>query len=122
MTALAPNTYYAKVAGGGLGHVRLGVSMDVGSRMLAHALVVMVFLPTGNGGSDACAVRLRPSRLRGRTGAAVLTCVVLFVWYIVYMASAGGDLPSAFRMLASVHPRDAGLGAPGDDRSHQCAA
>src|SRR4249920_3127690 len=37
--ALAPNTYYAKVAGGGIGHVRLGL-LYVGGWMLAHAVVV----------------------------------------------------------------------------------
>jgi hypothetical protein len=37
--ALAPNTYYAKVAGGGFGHVRLGLEY-VGGWMLAHILVV----------------------------------------------------------------------------------
>ena len=43
--ALAPNTYYAKVAGGGIGHVRLGL-VYVGGWMLAHAVVV-VFLVIG---------------------------------------------------------------------------
>ena len=38
--AFAPNTYYAKVAGGGIGHVKLGL-VYVGSWMLAHALVVV---------------------------------------------------------------------------------
>ena len=43
--ALAPNTYYAKVAGGGIGHVWLGL-VYVGGWMLAHLLVV-AFLVTG---------------------------------------------------------------------------
>src|SRR5215472_8564943 len=43
--ALAPNTYYAKVSGGGLGHVRLGL-VYVGSWMLAHAVIV-AFLVIG---------------------------------------------------------------------------
>jgi hypothetical protein len=80
--ALAPNTYYAKVAGGGLGHVRLGLTY-VGGWMLAHALIV-VFLVIG-------AIALR--RAGDRRG---LTCLALFVAFIVYMASAGGDPPSAF--------------------------
>ena len=80
--ALAPNTYYAKVAGGGIGHVRLGL-VYVGSWMLAHAVVVG-FLVVG-----ALAVR----RTGDRRG---LTCLAVFVAYIVYLASAGGDPPSAF--------------------------
>ncbi len=80
--ALAPNTYYAKVAGGGIGHVRLGL-VYVGSWMLAHAVVV-AFLVIG-----AIAVR----RAGDRRG---LTCVALVVAYIVYMVSAGGDPPTAF--------------------------
>ena len=80
--ALAPNMYYAKVAGGGIGHVRLGV-VYVGSWMLAHAVVV-AFLLIG-----AVAVR----RAADRRG---LTCLALLVAYVVYMASAGGDPPTAF--------------------------
>ena len=80
--ALAPNTYYAKVAGGGLGHVRLGLAY-VGGWMLAHAVIV-VFLVMG-------AVALR--RAGDRRG---LTCLALFVAFVVYVASAGGDPPSAF--------------------------
>ena len=44
--ALAPNTYYAKVAGGGLGHVKLGL-VYVGSWAPAHAVVV-AFLAMGS--------------------------------------------------------------------------
>jgi len=80
--ALAPNTYYAKVAGGGIGHVRLGL-VYVGGWMLAHAVVVP-FLGIG-----ILAVK-RASDRRG------LTCVVLLVAYSIYMAAAGGDPPSAF--------------------------
>ena len=80
--ALAPNTYYAKVAGGGFGHVRLGV-VYVGGWMLAHAAVV-AFLVIG----AVVAMRARDRR--------ALTCSALFVAYMVYMASAGGDPPSAF--------------------------
>ena len=80
--ALAPNTYYAKVAGGGIGHVWLGL-VYVGSWMLAHAVVV-AFLVIG-----AVAVK----RAGDRRG---LTCVALVVAYIVYMVSAGGDPPTAF--------------------------
>jgi arabinofuranosyltransferase len=80
--ALAPNTYYAKVAGGGVGHVKLGL-VYVGSWMLAHAVVV-AFLAIG-----AVAAK-RASDRRG------LTCLALFVGYILYMASAGGDPPTAF--------------------------
>ncbi len=79
--ALAPNTYYAKVAGGGIGHVRLGL-VYVGW-MLAHAVVV-AFLVIG-----AVAAR----RAGDRRG---LTCLALFVAYIAYMAIAGGDPPTAF--------------------------
>ena len=43
--ALAPNTYYAKVAGGGIGHVKLGL-VYVGGWMLAH-VVVVAFLAIG---------------------------------------------------------------------------
>jgi hypothetical protein len=80
--ALAPNTYYAKVAGGGIGHVRLGL-VYVGGWILAHAVIV-AFLVIG-----AVAVR----RAGDRRG---LTCLALFVAYVVYMASAGGDPPTAF--------------------------
>jgi arabinofuranosyltransferase len=80
--ALAPNTYYAKVAGGGLGHVRLGL-IYVGGWVLAHAVTV-VFLAIG-----VVAV----TRARDRRG---LTCLALFVAYVVYIASAGGDPPTAF--------------------------
>ncbi len=80
--ALAPNTYYAKVAGGGIGHVRLGL-VYVGGWMLAHAVVV-AFLAVG-----VVAVR-RDGDRRG------LTCLALLTAYIVYMASAGGDAPTAF--------------------------
>jgi hypothetical protein len=80
--ALAPNTYYAKVAGGGIGHMRLGL-VYVGGWMLAHAVVV-AFLLIG-----AVAVR----RAGDRRG---LTCLALVVAYSVYMASAGGDPPTAF--------------------------
>lgn len=80
--ALAPNTYYAKVAGGGIGHVRLGL-VYAGGWMLAHAVIV-AFLLMG-----ALAVR----RAADRRG---LTCLALLVAYIVYMASAGGDPPTAF--------------------------
>ena len=79
---LAPNTYYAKVAGGGFGHVWLGLTY-VGSWMLAH-LVVVAFMVIG-----AVAVW----RGRDRRG---LTCLALFVAYLAYMASAGGDPPTAF--------------------------
>lgn len=80
--ALAPNTYYAKVAGGSTGHVRLGL-VYVGGWMLAHAVVV-AFLAVG-----VVAVR-RDGDRRG------LTCLALLTAYIVYMASAGGDPPTAF--------------------------
>jgi arabinofuranosyltransferase len=80
--ALAPNTYYAKVAGGGVGHVKLGL-VYVGGWLLAHAVVV-AFLAIG-----ALAVR----RAGDRRG---LTCLALFVAYILYMVSAGGDPPTAF--------------------------
>jgi arabinofuranosyltransferase len=80
--ALAPNTYYAKVAGGGVGHVKLGL-VYVGSWILAHAVVV-AFLAMG-------AVTVR--RAGDRRG---LMCLALFVAYVVYMASAGGDPPTAF--------------------------
>ena len=80
--ALAPNTYYAKVAGGGIGHVRLGL-VYVGAWMLAH-MVVVAFLAIG-----AVAVK----RTGDRRG---LTCLGLFVVYVLYMASAGGDPPTAF--------------------------
>jgi len=80
--ALAPNTYYAKVAGGGIGHVRLGL-LYVGSWMLAH-IVVVAFLAIG-----AVAVK----RTGDRRG---LTCLALLVAYIVYLGSAGGDPPTAF--------------------------
>ena len=73
--ALAPNTYYAKVAGGGIGHVRLGV-VYVGAWMLAHAAVV-AFLVIG----AVVAMRARDRR--------ALTCSALFVAYLIYMASAG---------------------------------
>ena len=80
--ALAPNTYYAKVAGGGIGHVKLG-AVYVGGWILAHLLVV-AFLAIG-------AVALW--RARDRRG---LTCVALLAAYILYIASAGGDPPTAF--------------------------
>jgi hypothetical protein len=80
--ALAPNTYYAKVAGGGIGHVRLGL-VYVGTWMLAH-VVVVAFLAIGAVGI---------TRAGDRRG---LTCLALFGGYIVYMVSAGGDPPSAF--------------------------
>ena len=80
--ALAPNTYYAKVAGGGVGHITLGL-VYVGAWLLAHAAVV-VFLAIG-----AVAVR----RTGDRRG---LMCLALFVPYVLYMASAGGDPPTAF--------------------------
>jgi hypothetical protein len=80
--ALAPNTYYAKVAGGGVGHVKLGL-VYVGSWLLAHAVVV-AFLGIG-----AVAVK----RAGDRRG---LVCLAFFVAYILYMASAGGDPPTAF--------------------------
>ena len=80
--ALAPNTYYAKVAGGGLGHVKLGL-VYVGSWMLAHAVVV-TFLALG-----AVASRRADDR-RG------LVCLGLFCAYVVYLVSVGGDAPTAF--------------------------
>ena len=80
--ALAPNTYYAKVAGGGLGHVWLGLTY-VGSWMVAH-VVLVAFLMMG----AVVAWRVRDRR--------ALACLALFIAYIVYMASAGGDPPSAF--------------------------
>jgi len=79
---LAPNTYYAKVAGGGVGHVKLGL-VYVGGWMLAHAVLV-AFLVIG-----ALTVR----RAHDRRG---LICLGLFVLYIAYMATAGGDPPTAF--------------------------
>ena len=78
----APNTYYAKVAGGGFGHVWLGL-VYVGNWMLAH-VVVVGFMVIG-----AVAVW----RARDRRG---LTCLALLVAYLAYMASAGGDPPTAF--------------------------
>ena len=84
--ALAPNTYYAKVAGGGIGHVHLGL-VYVGGWMLAHAVVV-AFLAIG----AVAAAR------RDRRG---LACLALLVAYIVYIAGAGGDAPSAFPHGAS---------------------
>jgi len=80
--SLAPNTYYAKVSGGGFGHIWLGLQY-VGSWMLAHALV-LVFLVIG-------AVVL--TRTRDRRG---LLCLALFALYVVYVARVGGDPPSAF--------------------------
>ncbi len=80
--ALAPNTYYAKVAGGGIGHVRLGL-LYVSGWMLAH-MALVAFLAIG-----AVAVK----RTGDRRG---LTCLALVVAYIVYMAAAGGDPPTAF--------------------------
>lgn len=80
--ALAPNTYYAKVAGGGLGHVWLGLTY-VGSWLLAH-IVLVAFLIIG---------ALAAWRARDRRA---LACLLLFVAYIFYVASAGGDPPSAF--------------------------
>ena len=83
--ALAPNTYYAKVAGGGIGHVRLGL-VYVGGWMLANALVV-AFLVIG------AVVAWRARTAEAGTAKAGLALVVA---YIVYMASAGGDPPTAF--------------------------
>jgi hypothetical protein len=80
--ALAPNTYYAKVAGGGVGHVKLGL-VYVGGWLLAHAMVV-TFLAMG-----AVAAR----RTGDRRG---LICLALLVAYILYIVSAGGDPPTAF--------------------------
>lgn len=80
--ALAPNTYYAKVAGGGLGHVKLGV-VYVGGWMLAHAPVVVFF-----------AIGAVAARRAGDRRA--LTCFAIFVAYVLYMAAAGGDPPTAF--------------------------
>jgi hypothetical protein len=80
--ALVPNTYYAKVAGGGLGHVRLGL-VYLGSWSLTH-VVVAVFVAIG-----AAAV-WRTGDRRG------LTCLVVFIAYAAYMARVGGDPPSAF--------------------------
>ena len=80
--ALAPNTYYAKVAGGGVWHMKLGLAY-VGSWMLAHA-AVLAFLAMG-------AVALR--RGGDRRG---WTCLALFVAYILYLTTAGGDAPTAF--------------------------
>jgi hypothetical protein len=80
--ALAPNTYYAKVADGGIGHVKLGM-VYVGGWILAHLLVVGL-LAVG-----AAAVW----RARDRRG---LMCLALLVAYVVYMAAAGGDPPTAF--------------------------
>jgi arabinofuranosyltransferase len=80
--SLAPNTYFAKVAGGGVGHVKLGL-VYVGGWMLAHAVLV-AFLVIG-----ALAVR----RAHDRRG---LICLGLFVAYTAYMATAGGDPPTAF--------------------------
>lgn len=80
--AVAPNTYYAKVAGGGIGHIKLGL-VYVGGWLLAH-VVVVAFLGLG-----AVVVR----RAGDRRG---LICLALFVAYIFYMANAGGDPPTAF--------------------------
>jgi hypothetical protein len=80
--ALAPNTYYAKVAGGGVGHVKLGL-VYVGSWILAHAVVV-AFLAIG---------LIAVKRAGDRRGS---MCLALFVAYVVYVASAGGDPPTAF--------------------------
>jgi len=80
--AFAPNTYYAKVAGGGVGHVKLGL-IYVGGWMLAH-IVVLAFLGIG-----AIAVK----RAGDRRG---WMCLVLLVAYVLYIASAGGDPPTAF--------------------------
>ena len=79
---LAPNTYYAKVADGGIGHVKLGV-VYVGGWMIAH-LLLAALLAIG-----AVAVW----RARDRRG---LACLALLIAYILYMASAGGDPPTAF--------------------------
>ena len=80
--ALAPNTYYAKVAGGGVGHVKLGL-LYVGGWMLAHAVVV-AFLAIG------VVAMWRAGNRRG------LMCLALFVIYVIYLAGAGGDPPTAF--------------------------
>ena len=99
--ALAPNTYYAKVAGGGFGHVRLGV-VYVGSWMLAHAVVVAFLVIGAIAAWRTFAVPASASAeaTAGKSAgqARVLTCLVLFVAYILYMTSAGGDPPSAFPM------------------------
>ena len=80
--AFAPNTYYAKVADGGIGHVKLG-AVYVGGWMIAHLLVV-AFLVIG---------AVTVWRARDRRG---VTCLALLLAYICYMASAGGDPPTAF--------------------------
>ena len=80
--ALAPNTYYAKVAGGGVGHVQLGV-VYVGGWMLAHAAAVAMLVVGAVAASRAGDRR-------------ALICVVFFVLYTIYLASVGGDAPTAF--------------------------
>lgn len=103
--ALAPNTYYAKVAGGGVGHVKLGL-VYVGGWMLAHAVVV-AFLAIG-------AVTVR--RAGDRHG---VTYLALFVAYILYMAIAGGRSAECIPRLAPIRPRGPRRGTPGNDRSHE---
>src|SRR5262249_45349928 len=79
--------------GRGVGHVKLGL-VYVGGWTLAPAVVV-AFLAIG-----AVAVR----RAGDRRG---LMCLALFIVYILYMASAGGDPPTAFpvwRQFVNVAP------------------
>jgi hypothetical protein len=70
------------VAGGGLGHVKLGAAY-VGTWMLAHAAVVVVLV------IGAVATR----RAGDRRG---WTCLALVVAYLAYLTTAGGDAPTAF--------------------------
>src|SRR5262249_30759019 len=103
--ALAPNTYYAKVAGGGLGHVKLG-AIYVGSWMLAHTVVV-AFVGVG---------ALLVMRARDHRG---LTCLALLVAYMLYLVSVGGDAPTAFpvwRQFVHVAPAWALLAMTGVTR------
>lgn len=79
---LVPNTYYAKVAGGGMGHLVIGL-VYVGGWIVTH-IVPAVFLAIG------AVVVARAGDRRG------LTCLLLLGTYVVYMASAGGDPPTAF--------------------------
>jgi hypothetical protein len=78
----APNTYYAKVAGGGFGHLKLGFGY-AGSWMAAHAVVVAL-----------AAVGTVTARRRDARRA--LTCVLLVTLYTAYVVMAGGDPPTAF--------------------------
>ena len=84
-----PNTYYAKVSGGGMLHIRLGIRY-VWSWMFYHKGLIFLFLIAGG----LCVTSIRKKGIRGNF--LLLYLLVFCCGYLLYIVRIGGDNYAAF--------------------------